>query len=72
MDRAIVQHAVAFVNTYYGLDGASIAAQVDAITSGGWLVTVWIGAYLKQRVVVQHDGTVRRSGDGDAARAVGT
>jgi hypothetical protein len=71
MERAIVQYAVAFVNTYYGLDEASNAAQVDAITTGGWLVTVWIGAHLKQRVLVQPDGTVRRHAEGSAVPALG-
>jgi hypothetical protein len=71
MERAIVQNAVAFVNSYYGLDMASNAAQVDAITTSGWLVTVWIGAYLKQRVLVQSDGTVRRHADADQSLALG-
>lgn len=60
MDKAIVQQAIAFVNSQYGLEGLNIAAQVDAIRAGGWLVTVWIGNNLKQRVIVAIDGTVRR------------
>ncbi len=60
MELAIVQQAISFVNNFYGLQATSTAAQVDAIKTGGWLVTVWIGAYLKQRVLVTYDGTVQR------------
>lgn len=60
MELAIVQQAISFVNNFYGLQATSNAAQVDAIKTGGWLVTVWIGAYLKQRVLVTYDGTVQR------------
>lgn len=59
MNSAIVQHAIAFVNNLYGLEGANIAARVDAMRTGGWLVTVWIGVNLYQRVFVTLDGTVR-------------
>lgn len=60
MEPMIVQQAISFVNDYYGLQATSNSAQVDAIKTGGWLVTVWIGAYLKQRVLVAYDGTVQR------------
>ena len=59
MNSAIVQHAIAFVNNLYGLEGANIAARVDAKRAGGCLVTVWIGVNLYQRVFVALDGTVR-------------
>ncbi len=66
MDRAVVQQAITFVNSYYGLEEAISAAQVDARLSSGWMVTVWIGAYLKQRVIVTPDGTVQRNSVADS------
>ncbi len=60
MNAAIVQQAVAFVITLYGLESANISAQVDAIQEGSRLVTVWIGSDLKQSVIVTENGTVQR------------
>lgn len=60
MERAIVQHAIAFVATYYGLDQTSITAQVNAVRQEEWQVTVWIGPAMYQHLVVTPQGSVRR------------
>jgi pectin methylesterase-like acyl-CoA thioesterase len=67
MELAIVQQAIAFVATYYGLEQTGITAQVDAMRQEEWQVTVWIGPAMYQHLVVTPQGAVRRrAADGNA------